>query len=601
MDLLAELGRRINITTFKYPLPPRPSQHAIQMRRLLLNARIKSLEQIDLERVVYAVLERPERVLKLYFEMFGEGNIIVTDESGKIHYAFHQKEMRDRTIRTGIIYQPPPSRGISIYKDPDLNEIRAQKVDLVRSLTKYYNLPPEFVEEILVRSSLNPNMPSSEIGEDALRTFVDNARSTLESLRSMPLKPHIVVRENERISVQPIEFVSLPYERIYFESFNAAVDEYFAQLYWQREGQKQKQPKEEEIAELECVLARQRSSLIELEKKKQKDREVGELIISNLSLIQRLIDYVIKMRREGMSWEKIKDSAPMKVLSIDPSKGLLTTTIEDKDVLIDFKCSAAENAERYFSSSKECSRKLTGLVAAMKETEKKIQDLKLGLLEMTTQTFLKSMKKEWYERFRWTFSSQGFLIIGGKDARQNEILVKKYMEPKDIFVHSDVPGGSVVIIKSGGREVPEETKEEAVSFAVAFSKAWRAGLGGADGYWVRAEQVTKTPPTGEYLGKGAFMIYGERNYIRNVPLSIFLGPQIVEDSFRIVVGSEPFVKRTAVSFVKLIPGDLTGLDLAKRIKFLLLKRTEKSISPLLNAIPESEILAHVPPGGSLPL
>ncbi|MGQ9759700.1 MAG: ribosome rescue protein RqcH [Candidatus Methanomethylicaceae archaeon] len=601
LDLLIESGRRINITSFKYPLPPHPSHHVVRMRHLLLNARIKSIEQIDLDRILYFILEKQDKILRTYFEIFGEGNIIVTDNSGKILYALHQKEMRDRTIRIGMTYQPPPSRGIDIYKDPNIDEIRSQKSTALRALTKYYNLPPEFVEEVLARSSLKPDLPSSEMSEEALRTFVENAKSTLEFLKSMPLKPHIVVRGDERVSVQPIDFVSLPYERIYFDSFNGAVDEYFAPLFMERVGEKERQPKKEEITELENVLARQRSSLKELEEKKQKDREIGELIISNLKVIQELIDYVVKMRRKGMSWDEIKSSSPIKILNIDQSKGLLTTAIQDKEILIDFKSSAAENAERYFSSSKECSRKLAGLITAMKEIEKKIHDLELGLLELPTPTLLKSMKKEWYVRFRWTISSQGFLILGGKDARQNEILVKKHMEPKDIFVHSDVPGGSVVIIKSGGREVPQETKEEAVSFAVAYSKAWRAGLGVADGYWVRAEQVTKTPPTGEYLGKGAFMIYGERNYIRNVPLSIFLGAQIIGDSFRIIVGNEPFVKRESASFVKLIPGAFMGLELAKKIKFLLLKRVDKSLSSLLNAIPESEILAYTPPGGSLPL
>ncbi len=365
--------------------------------------------------------------------------------------------------------------------------------------------------------------------------------------------------------------------------------------------EKEKHPKEEEIKELEAVLARQRDSLKELEETRDKHREIGELIISNLGEVQKLIWHVVQKRKRGMDWEEIKLSAPMKILDIDRSKGLLTTTIGKREVVIDFKRSATENADAYFSNSKDCSRKLAGLINAIKETEKKIQDLKQGLLEVKPPVVLKSIKKEWYERFRWTFSSQDFLIIGGKDARQNEILVKKHMEHKDIFVHSEVPGGSVVLIKSEGKEVPQETKEEAVSFAVAYSKAWKAGLGAADGYWVRAEQVTKTPPAGEYLGKGAFMIYGERNYIRNVPLSIFLGIQIIGDSFKIVVGSENFVRKASVAYVKLVPGVLMGSALTKKIKMLLDQRADRSFSQLINAVPESEILVHIPSGGSLPI
>ncbi|MEM2881329.1 MAG: ribosome rescue protein RqcH [Candidatus Methanomethylicaceae archaeon] len=600
LDLLLELGKRLNITTFKYSIPPTPSPQAMSMRRLVSNAIIKSIDQVDLDRIAHITLERSGRILNLYLELIGGGNIIITDESGKILYALHQKAMRDRTIKTGVIYRPPPTRGESIFGEPKIDEIRSQKVSIIRSLTKYYNLPPEFVEESLVRSSIDPNLPSSEVSETLLNTFLNTARSTIEEITSSPLKPHIVVRDQNRISVQPVEFLSLPYEKIPFDSFNAAVDEYFEPLVSAREGERQRKPKEEEIEALEGVLSRQRASVKELEESRQRNREIGELIMSNLASIQNLIDHVVDLRKKGTDWVEIERTAPIKVLSIDKTKGILTALINGREVLIDFKCSATENANRYFSSSKDATRKLAGLIKAIEETEKKIQEIKQGLLKLTQPVTLKSMKKEWYERFRWTISSQGFLIIGGKDATQNEILVKKHMEPKDIFAHSDMPGGSVVIVKSKGEEVPNGTKEEAVAFAVVYSRAWRAGLGAADGYWVMADQVTKTPPAGEYLGKGAFMIYGERNYVRNVPLTIFLGVQIKNESFKVLVGNESFIKKTCASYVKLVPGDLSGSALIRKIKSLLIQRADPILSQLINAIPDGEIAAQLPPGGSMP-
>ncbi|MEM3039909.1 MAG: ribosome rescue protein RqcH [Candidatus Methanomethylicaceae archaeon] len=600
LDLLLELGKRLNITTFKYSIPPTPSPQAMSMRRLVSNAVIKSIDQVDLDRIAHITLERSGRILNLYLELIGGGNIIITDESGKILYALHQKAMRDRTIKTGVIYRPPPTRGESIFGEPKIDEIRSQKVSIIRSLTKYYNLPPEFVEESLVRSSIDPNLPSSEVSETLLNTFLNTARSTIEEITSSPLKPHIVVRDQNRISVQPVEFLSLPYEKIPFDSFNAAVDEYFEPLVSAREGERQRKPKEEEIEALEGVLSRQRASVKELEESRQRNREIGELIMSNLASIQNLIDHVVDLRKKGTDWVEIERTAPIKVLSIDKTKGILTALINGREVLIDFKCSATENANRYFSSSKDATRKLAGLIKAIEETEKKIQEIKQGLLKLTQPVTLKSMKKEWYERFRWTISSQGFLIIGGKDATQNEILVKKHMEPKDIFAHSDMPGGSVVIVKSRGEEVPNGTKEEAVAFAIVYSRAWRAGLGAADGYWVMADQVTKTPPAGEYLGKGAFMIYGERNYVRNVPLTIFLGVQIKNESFKVLVGNESFIKKTCASYVKLVPGDLSGSALIRKIKSLLIQRADPILSQLINAIPDGEIAAQLPPGGSMP-
>jgi len=57
-------------------------------------------------------------------------------------------------------------------------------------------------------------------------------------------------------------------------------------------------------------------------------------------------------------------------------------------------------------------------------------------------------KKEWYEKYRWSISRNGYLIIAGKDASQNESIVKKYLRDKDIFLHADIAGAPATIIIS---------------------------------------------------------------------------------------------------------------------------------------------------------
>src|SRR5690606_27678794 len=134
----------------------------------------------------------------------------------------------------------------------------------------------------------------------------------------------------------------------------------------------------------------------------------------------------------------------------------------------------------------------------------------------------KRVKREmkWFEKFRWFLSSDGFLVLGGRDAGTNEIVVKRHMEPRDIYLHSDIHGAPSVIIKSQGKEIPETTIQEAAVFAASFSSAWTRGFSSLDVYWVHPEQVSKTPKSGEFVARGAFIIRGSRNYIRGVPLKI---------------------------------------------------------------------------------
>ena len=44
-------------------------------------------------------------------------------------------------------------------------------------------------------------------------------------------------------------------------------------------------------------------------------------------------------------------------------------------------------------------------------------------------------------------SSDNLLIIAGRDAQQNEMIVKRYMDRGDIYVHAEIHGASSVVIK----------------------------------------------------------------------------------------------------------------------------------------------------------
>jgi predicted ribosome quality control (RQC) complex YloA/Tae2 family protein len=590
-NIIVDSGRRLNLTRYKQQVPEKPTPEAAQLRHFLLPSKVNSIGQLDFDRIIYMELLKGDQVVKVYFELFGDGNIVVVDGEGTVRYALHYKEMRDRVIKYGLPYSSPPPRGRDLCSQVALEEIASQKVSLVRSLTRIYNLPPELVEEALHRIPLSPNQPSDQIRQDSLNAFLKSAGLMLDQVREGKLAPNIGVSDGRPTTVLPLEFGSMALEQKHFETFNEAVDEYFSSLSSDTVAAKRRSPAEEALKSYEGILLRQRSHIEELERVRKECNETGIILMSNLHAIQSAIDQVIKARRSGADWSSIKSSG-IPIKAINQAKGTMTLSVSGKELEIDFKIPASKNAEKLFSDSKEAGKKLEGLGEAIKETEDKIEKARKGLMTVTAPVSLKAMKKEWFERFRWTISSQGFLLLGGKDSTQNEVLVKKHMDPSDLFVHSDVPGGSVVVIKSEGKAVPEETKSEAVAFAVSYSRAWKAGLRAADGYWVPSNQVTKSPPTGEYLGKGAFMIYGERNYIHGSPLGFNLCAKIEDSAFKVIVSFTELA-----GCVKVTPGELTGPALIKRIKELLVQRADESNSRLIMAIPASEIEACLPQGG----
>jgi len=112
-------------------------------------------------------------------------------------------------------------------------------------------------------------------------------------------------------------------------------------------------------------------------------------------------------------------------------------------LILDIKKSVEQNAAVYFEKAKKSRKKLEGAKKALKKIQNRLELLKEkkdknSLTEKRTEKTQR--KKEWYEKFRWFFSSEGFLCIGGRDATTNDIIIKKHADKNDIVFHTDMAG-----------------------------------------------------------------------------------------------------------------------------------------------------------------
>ena len=188
---------------------------------------------------------------------------------------------------------------------------------------------------------------------------------------------------------------------------------------------------------------------------------------------------------------------------------------------LDARKTVSENAQLYYDKSKKAAKKIKGAKIALDKTNEKIKALdRTELVEVNVPKKKEPVKKKyWFERFRFFTSSDGFLVVGGKDASTNENLIKKHTSGGDIVYHSQVQGAPFFVVKNPENKlIPESTGRQVAQAAAAYSKAWSQGIGSVDVYYVSPEQVSKDAPSGEYLPKGAFMIYGRKKWERNTPL-----------------------------------------------------------------------------------
>lgn len=197
---------------------------------------------------------------------------------------------------------------------------------------------------------------------------------------------------------------------------------------------------------------------------------------------------------------------------------------------IDLALSAWANAREYYEQKKHAASKeektLQASARALKSATQKIEaDLKKSLKQ--EKAVLRPVRKHlWFEKFIYFISSDGYLVIGGKDAQQTDLIYKRYLKKGDVYVHADLNGASSVIVKNNmvGAPIPPSTLAQAGNLSVATSAAWDSKAV-MSAWWVPAENVTKTALSSDFVRPGVFHVTGDKNFLP--PAQLLLGFAVI--------------------------------------------------------------------------
>ncbi|MFC1755119.1 NFACT RNA binding domain-containing protein [Thermoproteota archaeon] len=272
-------------------------------------------------------------------------------------------------------------------------------------------------------------------------------------------------------------------------------------------------------------------------------------------------------------------------------------------ITLDIKKSLEENSSVYFEKSKKAKKKIAGAEEAVIKMTKRFEKEKKKVKQaeekrkqrdaQEEERKAKKTKAEWYEKFRWFFTSEGFLVVGGRDATTNEIIIKKHTEKGDIVFHTDMAGSPFFVVKKGSvkekdAEIGDASIAEVADATCTYSRAWKLGLGTTQVFWVNPDQVSKEAQSGEYMPKGAFMIRGKTNYI---PARINLTVGVMKDG-KVMGGPVNAVKKHCKKHVELVQGNEKTAAVAKKIKAKISGSAEDEID-----IDLDDIIKVIPAGG----
>jgi len=651
--------------------PGRPPNFAKMLRNRLSGADFAGVEQYEFDRILTFEFEREDQNTTLVAELFGQGNVAALDETGEVIGALSTVRLKSRTVAPGSQYEYPASRlnPLTVSRGGFDRHMRESDSDVVRTLATQLNLGGLYAEEVCTRAGVEKETPIEEATGDQLGALHDALSRLDERLRSGDIDPRVYEESVDGsgddggdprvVDVTPFplaEHEGLP--SVGFDSFNAAVDEYFYRLGNEAtddgeapaDATASRPDFEEEIAKQERIIEQQRGAIEGFEEQAQAERERAELLYANYDLVDEVLSTVREARGNEVPWDEIAATldagaergipAAAAVVDVDGGEGTVTVALDDEDgdaVRIDLDASEGVevNADRLYQEAKRVEEKKAGAKAAIESTRAELEAVKERKEEWEEQEAAADESAgadgdgedgedgdeayetdwlsrssipirspdDWFERFRWFRTSTGYLVIGGRNADQNEELVKKYMGKHDRFFHTQAHGGPVTVLKASGPsesadpvDFSEETLREAAQFAVSYSSDWKDGRGAGDAYMVEPDQVSKTPESGEYIEKGSFVIRGDRTYFEDVPCRIAVGVQC-EPVTRAIGGPPSAIVDRAAAHLTFEPGMYAQND-AAMMAYRNLKERFADQSFVRKVASADRLQEFLPPGGS---
>lgn len=563
--ILIESGIRIHCTEFDWPKNMAPSGFSMKLRKHIKGRRLESVSQLGVDRIVNLQFGSGDAAYHVILELYDRGNVVLTDYEFTILNILRPRTDQSQDVRFAVREKYPitSTKTHVVPTDEKLMELLAGAKE-GDSLKKILVSQLDYGPAIVDHSLLVAGVPEyAKIGKhfsvqhdiQKLRIAVEEAEMLFDLLKNEPCKGIIVQKKEKKVTVKEGESHELlTYEEFHpmlfkqfehkpvceLENFNKAVDEFFSKQESQKLDMKSLQQEKAALKKLDNVKKDHEKRIDSLQKEQETDISKGQLIEMNLELVDKAITIVRSAIANQIDWTEINnlvkeaqakgdpvaraikglklDTNHMTMLLSDPyadSDDEDSESVRPQRIDIDLSVSAYANSRKFFDKKKLAAKKeqktIDASAKALKSAEKKTKET---LKEVATAASInKTRKTYWFEKFLWFITSENFLVIGGRDQQQNEMIVKRYLKSGDLYVHADLHGASSCVIKnSTGNPVPPKSLNEAGSMAICNSAAWDAKVV-TSAWWVYHDQVSKTAPSGEYLTTGSFMIRGKKNYL----------------------------------------------------------------------------------------
>ncbi len=560
-----------------------PNRLQKRLRNDLLRLKLKKIEQIGSERIAYFTFAGFDKEFVIVGEFFGDGNILLCNNEMKILALQHSIDVRHRKLGVGLEYVPPPKNELDIFNISKLDFDELRKSDLIGAkwIGRTLGLPKKYAEGIFGIAKIDSKKNGKEFTSEEIEKIYNTTKEIVASVVAGKHEP-IIIR-NEKTEVLPLRLDGSGENITPVNSFIEGLDIVFTEDIVEKGKSVQSSGSDKKIKDLESQLSEQERAI---ETVKEKSNYITKVANSLFEMVSKGILSIEDPRAQQMLEELHA--------KFTKEKGISLIVIYDQKIQVNPESPLQSIASVLFNEAKRQSGAIKSIEQIKENTMKKLEKIRNKTQsEKNTIVVSDIRKKNWYERYRWFFTSDGLLAIGGRDAASNSAVVRKHLGKNDKIFHGEIHGSPFFILKDA-QDIPASSMSEVAHATACFSRAWREGMHGMKTYWVNPEQVKKSAPSGQFLPKGSFTIEGKRNFIGVPSLKLAVGIIPQDEYYLLTCGPPEPIKNNSVCYAIIEPHGSEMVETAKKIRI----EFSKMVEEIAKNIPIDDFVRVLPSGQS---
>ncbi|MDH3191102.1 MAG: ribosome rescue protein RqcH [Nitrosopumilus sp.] len=546
-----------------------PNRLQKRLRNDLLRLKLKKIEQVGSERVAYFTFAGFDKEFVIVGEFFGDGNILLCNNKMKILALQHSIDVKHRKLGVGLEYVPPPNNGLDIFNisESDFDELKTSDLTGAKWIGRTLGLPKKYAEGIFEIAKVDSKKICNEFTIEEIKKIYETTKEVVTHVVTGKHEPIII--HNEKTEVLPVNLGKSGQNITQVNSFIEGLDIVFTEDIIEKGKAVQTSGSEKKVKELESQIKEQEKAI--------------EIVKEKSNYITKVANLLFEMISKGIL--SIEDPRTQEMLEnhdskIIKEKGISLIVIHNQKIQINSKSSLQSIASVLFNEAKRQSGAVKSIEQIKENTLKKLEKLQNKTESEKNEVIISDIrKKNWYERYRWFFTSDGLLAIGGRDAASNSAVIRKHLGKNDKVFHGEIHGSPFFILKDA-ENAPISSMNEVAHATSCFSRAWREGMQGMKSYWVNPEQVKKSAPSGQFLPKGSFTIEGKRNFIGVPSLKLAVGIISQNDTYLLTSGPVEPIRKNSICYAIIEPHGSEMVETAKKIKIEFSKLEEEIVKDI---------------------